>query len=211
MPTSSTRLTLHPPTIVAALVASRENPTVEIVFTPEDQIPVALVSCAIILRRVVSIPSLELVYISTLSTDWKGDYRMPRGKRSGGGSALEQVKRQARALLVTLNAEIRNKEIELKQLKDEAVTLGRLSGSPQTAARPTVRAAAASAPASARRGKRINWNAILQQLPKQFKAADIRQVNIVKGKRPSELFAAITRWIEAGLVKRKTRGVYERA
>lgn len=135
---------------------------------------------------------------------------MPRGKRPGG-SALEQVKRQARALLVTLNAEIRNKEIELKQLKDEADTLGRLSGSPRTAARPTVRAAAASAPASARRGKRINWNAILQQLPKQFKAADIRQVNIVKGKRPSELFAAITRWIEAGLVKRKTRGVYERA
>ena len=136
---------------------------------------------------------------------------MPRGKRSGRGSALEQVKRQARALLITLNAEIRNKETELKQLKEEADALSRLSGAPRMAARSAAPAAAAPAPASARRGGRINWSAILQQLPKQFKASDIRQVNIVKNKRPSELFAAITRWIEAGLVKRRTRGVYERA
>ncbi len=138
---------------------------------------------------------------------------MPRGRRSGGGSALEQVKRQARSLLITLNAEIRNKEAELKQLRNEADALSRLSGTPAVAARAVAapKAAAPSAPTSPRRGGRINWNAVLEQLPKQFKAADIRQVNLVKNKRPSELFAAITRWIEAGMVKRKTRGVYERA
>ena len=135
---------------------------------------------------------------------------MPRRKRLPGGSALEQVQRQARALLVTLNGEIRDKEAEVKRLKAEAETLCRLSGAPKTAALAAPSAAAPAASAKPRRGGRINWVAVLQQLPKQFKAADIRRVNIVKSKRPSELFAAITRWIETGGVRRKTRGVYER-
>jgi hypothetical protein len=33
----------------------------------------------------------------------------------------------------------------------------------------------------------------------------------LKSKRPSEIFAAITRWIDAGLAKRKKRGIYERS
>jgi hypothetical protein len=136
---------------------------------------------------------------------------MPRRKRSRRGTAFEQVQRQARALLVTLRGEIRGKEAELKQLKEEEGTLSRLGGAPRMAARGMVaRSVAGPAPVPARRGRRINWSAILQQLPKQFKAVDIRRVNLVKSKRPSELFAAITRWIEAGTVRRKTRGVYER-
>ena len=137
---------------------------------------------------------------------------MPRGKRSRGSSAFEQVQRQARALLITLRGEIRSKEAELKQLKEEEGTLNRLGGGPKIAVRgmATRSVANPAAHVPARRGRRINWSGVLQQLPKQFKAADIRSVNLVKGKRPSELFAAITRWIEAGMVKRKTRGVYER-
>jgi hypothetical protein len=57
---------------------------------------------------------------------------------------------------------------------------------------------------------RINWGSVLEKLPKQFKAADIRAVRAVQNKRSSELFAAITRWMEAGAVKRKDRGRYER-
>ncbi|MGD0076667.1 MAG: hypothetical protein ABSD31_20410, partial [Candidatus Binataceae bacterium] len=60
------------------------------------------------------------------------------------------------------------------------------------------------------RSGRINWRTILSDLPKQFKAADIRGIRGLKEKRPSEIFAAVTRWIEGGLVKRKARGVYER-
>ena len=139
---------------------------------------------------------------------------MPRRKRSMGGSAFQQVQRQARALLVTLRGEIRTKEAELKQLKLEEGTLSRLGGGAKMAAhRMGMGARSVASPAvsvPARRGRRVNWSAVLQQVPKQFKAADIRGISLVKGKRPSELFAAITRWIEAGLVKRKTRGVYER-
>jgi hypothetical protein len=51
---------------------------------------------------------------------------------------------------------------------------------------------------------------VLAQLPKQFKAPNVHQVAGLRDKRPSEIFAAITRWVAAGMVKRKARGRYER-
>lgn len=137
---------------------------------------------------------------------------MPRMKGSASTvSAFRQVQRQARALLNKLRRDIRDKEAELARLKAQWESLDRLTG----------RAAPRRGPRAARRGggggggagggKRINWRAVLGQLPKQFKASNIRQVRGLKDKRPSEIFAAVTRWIEAGLVKRKARGVYERA
>jgi hypothetical protein len=42
------------------------------------------------------------------------------------------------------------------------------------------------------------------------KVSQIRAVRGLKDKRSSEIFAAITRWMEAGSVKRKKRGLYER-
>lgn len=131
---------------------------------------------------------------------------MPRRKRSPRGNAFEQVRKQARSLVAALRGEIRVKEAELKRLKEEEAALSRLGGR----VAPAVRMARA-ARVTKGGGRRIDWGNILQLLPKQFKASDIRAVNRVKNKRPSEIFAAITRWIEAGTVKRKTRGVYERA
>ena len=131
---------------------------------------------------------------------------MPRRKSLQGAQAFEQVRRQARNLVVALRGEIRVKEAELKRLKDEEAALSRLGGSASAAA------ARVGRPARSGKGgrRRVDWGSILQQLPKQFKAADIRMVSSVKNKRPSEIFAAITRWIEAGTVKRKARGVYAR-
>ena len=134
---------------------------------------------------------------------------MPRRKNSGGvSSALRQVQKQAEAILVSLRKEIRAKEQELVNLRNQEVNLGHLTGPGATRA-----AAATKAPAtmaSRSRGERVNWRTILEQLPKQFKAVHIRDIRGIKGKRPSEIFAAITRWIEAGTVKRKARGLYER-
>jgi hypothetical protein len=128
---------------------------------------------------------------------------MPR--RKNVGSAFRQVQQQARTLVANLQKEIRAREMELKQLKEEEASLGQLTG----------RVARASTGGdNGRVGRvgrgRINWRAVLQQLPKQFKAAHIRDIRGLKGKRPSEIFAAITRWIDAGTVKRKARGLYER-
>ncbi len=132
---------------------------------------------------------------------------MPRGKNTDGvSSAFRQVQDQARTLLSNLRKEIRAKEADLQRLKDEEATLGRLTGSAQMAG--------AGAAAAGRRGGvgrgRIDWRVILEQLPKQFKAAQIREIRGLKDKRPSEIFAAITRWIDAGTVKRRDRGLYER-
>jgi hypothetical protein len=125
---------------------------------------------------------------------------MPRRENNSVSSAFRQVQKQARQLLLNLRKEIRGKEGDLKRLREEEQRLARLTG--QAESRPT-------ASVSGRSG-RINWRTILSDLPKQFKAADIRGIRGLKEKRPSEIFAAVTRWIEAGLVKRKARGVYER-
>jgi hypothetical protein len=124
---------------------------------------------------------------------------MPRRENIGVTSAFRQVQKQARQLLVGLRKEIRGKEAELNRLREEERRLGLMTGGVQA------KGAAAGA-----RGGRINWRTVLSQVPKQFKAADIRGVRGLKDKRPSEIFAAITRWIDAGMVKRKARGVYER-
>lgn len=129
---------------------------------------------------------------------------MPRTRKmSGAGSAFRQVQQQARALLATLHRDIRVKEAELKRLRDEESRLGGLVGG-------AGRAMSAGASMS-RGGGRINWRTVLSQLPRQFKASDVRTVRGLKQKRPSEIFAAITRWIEGGLAKRKSRGRYEKA
>ena len=126
---------------------------------------------------------------------------MPRKKAAGGAaSAFQQVRKQARTLLINLRKDIRAKESVLDKLREEERRLGALIGGS---------GGAAKAISSGPRG-RINWRAVLSALPKQFKAADVRNVRGLKGKRPSEIFAAITRWIDAGSAKRKARGVYER-
>jgi hypothetical protein len=43
----------------------------------------------------------------------------------------------------------------------------------------------------------------LEQLPKEFEASHIGAVSAVKHKRSSVLFAAISRWIDAKMVRRK--------
>jgi hypothetical protein len=126
---------------------------------------------------------------------------MARGRPRGEtASAIRQVQQQARALLASLRKEIRSKESELRRLKSEETSLGRFTGFQRVI------------PAAPTGGStRINWRSVLHRLPKQFKAADVRRNRGLREKRPSEIFAAITRWIKAGLVKRKSRGLYERA
>jgi hypothetical protein len=125
---------------------------------------------------------------------------MPRKRTVGGsGSAFKQVQRQARSLLANLGKDIRSTEAELGRLKDEASRLMSLIGR-----------RIAMGGKGGGGGGRINWRKVLAQMPKQFKASNVRKVRGLKDKRPSEIFAAITRWIDAGLAKRKTRGLYEK-
>jgi hypothetical protein len=114
------------------------------------------------------------------------------------------VQKQARELLVGVRREIRFKEADLRRLKKEETQLSAITG--QRGTEEAKSASGGSAGATAR----INWGTVLGQLPKQFKATHIRTVRGLKNKRPSEIFATISRWMEAGSVKRKKRGLYER-
>lgn len=116
-------------------------------------------------------------------------------------SAYDQLMRNSRTLLVNLRRQIATREAELKRLRDEEHRLGSL-------VRPG--AGARAGRQTRARGRRTDWQAVLAKLPKQFKAADIRKVPQAASKRSSEVFAAITRWIEAGAAKRKERGVYQK-
>jgi hypothetical protein len=129
---------------------------------------------------------------------------MRRGTATQVGSALRQVQSKARQVLKSLAQEIRARESELRRLLDDAAKLAALAGQ---------RSAPASRSERSAPGKgagRVNWRAVLEKLPRQFKASQIRTVRGLESKRSSEIFAAITRWIEAGAVKRRERGLYER-
>jgi hypothetical protein len=135
--------------------------------------------------------------------------QMPR-KRSGSAtavsSAFRQVQQQARSLMVNLHKEIRAKEIELRRLKEEEARLVLLIGqSSKSSSR-----ARAGKSAGASRSGRVNWREVLEQLPKKFQATDVRAIRGIKAKRPSEVFAAITRWIDLGAARRRSRGIYEK-
>ena len=123
---------------------------------------------------------------------------MPRPKASAITTALRQVQKQARTLLIGFRKEIRGREAELLRLKADESRLSRLIGD------------GARAGGDGMGGRRTDWRAVLTQVPKQFKASHVRAVRGLASKRASEIFGAITRWIAAGAVKRKARGLYER-
>jgi hypothetical protein len=119
-------------------------------------------------------------------------------------SAFETVRQQAITALNRLRKDIKNAESELNQLRKQEQQLAAIAGEAKGA--PSVRNGARPSG-----GGRTDWRAVLDKLPKRFSASDVRSVRGVGDKRSGEIFAAITRWIDSGLVKRKERGVYERA
>jgi hypothetical protein len=61
---------------------------------------------------------------------------------------------------------------------------------------------------------RLNWLAILSELSSPFMAAELRERVFVKTgreKQASQIYAAINRWLKAGMVKRskESKGAYE--
>ena len=129
---------------------------------------------------------------------------MPRATETPMASAFGQIQKQVQHLLANLKSEIRSKEADLRRLKEEESKLSNLIGLPES------RGTRAPKSVAHVRAARIDWGRVLEQMPKQFNASDVRKVREVASKRPSEIFAAITRWIEARAVKRKDKGLYER-
>jgi hypothetical protein len=128
---------------------------------------------------------------------------MPRATRVRFAAEFAQLRKQAGRLLAKVRSEIRSVETELAHLQGSTAGLLTLAGPRQRdRERKAVRRTVGPS--------RISWTKVLEQVPQRFKAGDVRKVRVVQNKRPSEIFAGITRWIEAGSVKRKERGVYEK-
>jgi len=128
---------------------------------------------------------------------------MPRTTRVRFAAEFAELRKQAGRLLAKVRGEIKSVGTELARLKESTSSLLTLAG-------PQRRGSERKAGRHTGRPSRINWKKVLEQMPERFKAGDVRKVRAVQNKRPSEIFAGITRWIEAGSVKRKARGLYEK-
>ena len=127
---------------------------------------------------------------------------MSRRKSPGTTASLvRQVQLHASSALAKLRKDIRAKEIELVTLNRHQKSLSRLTERGGYAG-----GGARVARAAGGGGKRINWRNVLAQLPKQFKASNVRQMPGLKDKHPSEIFSAISRWMEAGWPSAKHTG-----
>jgi len=128
-----------------------------------------------------------------------------RGRQQDFSSAYDRLRQQAIAALNKLRKDIHTVESEFSSLRQQEEQLGSIIGETGGA-----RSAGSNGAATPRRGGRMDWRAVLEKLPKRFKASDVRKVRGLANKRSGEIFAAVTRWIDTGMVKRKERGVYER-
>src|SRR5215472_9264455 len=126
---------------------------------------------------------------------------MPRGKQTGT-SAYDRLREQALAALSKVRKDIRTIEVELSGMRRQEEQLGLMAGD--------VSVRSNGANGAEHHGGRMDWRAVLEKLPKRFKASDVRKVRGLANKRSGEIFGAVTRWIDTGIVKRKERGVYER-
>src|SRR5216683_2382062 len=113
-------------------------------------------------------------------------------------SAFRQFRRRARAALTELRREISARETELRELRDEETRLARLTGRAVSPTPPARRSAGSG---------RVNWRQVLVKLPKEFGTSDLRKIGALRNKQSSEIYNGISRWADAGLVKRNECGV----
>ena len=103
---------------------------------------------------------------------------MPRGTVIQVRSVLRQVQGKARRVLKSLAQDIRAKESDLRRLRNDETKLAALARQLSASVSQSKRGA------SGKGGGRINWRAVLEKLPNQFKASHIRAMPRMKDKRP---------------------------
>ena len=108
---------------------------------------------------------------------------------------LTSFQRQASTVLAAVTTEIQQREHELAALKAEAARWQSLLRAPAGAtgpAAPTPRQRAATR-------RRLDWNAILQELPTRFTTKDIAQKT---GRPVAHAYTYVSRWMKDKKVRR---------
>lgn len=117
-------------------------------------------------------------------------------------SFLNTFKRQAAKAVVSLQQEITRRAKELATLKEEAARWTNiLDGHSHTAS------VTASRRRPGKKGSRLDWNAILADLPPTFTARDVAQKT---GKPMEQVYAGVSRWAKNRKIK-KGRNGYRKA
>jgi len=124
-------------------------------------------------------------------------------QRRGLQPLLANLKRQGVKVLTALQQEIAKREQELAELKTTATRWGEIVG------KQTRVTGAAPAPARAgRKRRRIDWNAVLVNLPTAFNAKEVQQQT---GKPIEQVYAGLSRWVKDKKIKRTSNGAYQKA
>ena len=115
---------------------------------------------------------------------------------------LTNLRRQATTVLAAVTKEIRQREQELAALKAEAARW-------QSVLRVPVRGDGSPAPAPRRRSakrRRLDWTAILKELPTRLTTKDIGQKT---GRPMAHAYTYVSRWMKEKKVRRGEEG-YEK-
>jgi hypothetical protein len=136
-------------------------------------------------------------------------------------SIFETLEAQGRQVLKLLNAEIGELEGRLDELRDQAgrwaAAIG-LSGKSRGPGRPRGPAAGSafaapkkSAGPRTRVSPAVDWETVLQKLPKKFTKADLERATPKLKAHPQARVIAVARWSRAQQIRKVGDGVYQKA
>ncbi len=157
---------------------------------------------------------------------------MPRKRKvqrqSPGQGLIETIESQGRNVLGLIEAEIHRLEGNIAQLRQQAerwatalgaVRSGALSrvvgGAPARRGRPPKRASAAPhgarpRPAKKRTSPPVDWNRVLDRLPKRFTLADVAKATPKLAKTPQARVIAVARWARSKHIRKVGPGQYQK-
>jgi hypothetical protein len=114
---------------------------------------------------------------------------------------ITNLRRQTTKALASLQKEITQREKELEELKAEAARWESALGKEAEKAAPSLPSRQPQA------AKRLDWNAVLKELPTTFTAKDLAQR---AGKPVNRTYGPLSRWLKAKKVRKRKDG-YQKA
>jgi hypothetical protein len=120
-------------------------------------------------------------------------------QRASRPPLVATLTQQATKALAALRQEITQREQDLAALKAEATRWQRVMGEPARRARPAVAPSQAPPP----KRPRLDWSAILQELPTRFTTQDVAQKT---GRPIGHVYVYVSRWMKDKKLRRVKEG-----
>ena len=148
--------------------------------------------------------------------------------RGGGASIFDRLQVEGRKFLQAVQAEIRERESELDDLREKASRwLAAMGGAaPKRRGHPpgSTKKTASAAPPKIKRGgtvkkaakakqesPQVDWEKVLEKLPKSFTGEDLAKATPALTSNPLARNIALARWSRAGAIAKTAPGQYRNA